>query len=422
MSTRHLSTILLASVALLPCARGLDVTNVTARQRWPWNNLVDIDFTVVTNGSETAADFGVTVTGTYADGAKTVTASTFASDFFAGAGTNRVTWDLGADYPGFRAADLAITVALSENCAETPAYLVVDLSGGASASAYPLRYTARPPDLSNDSCRTSELWLRRVPAGNFTMGSPANELGRTATENQAAVTLTRGFHIGVFEITQQQWYNVMGSRPSYYTNALCRDTRPLEQVSYDTLRGSSAQGGGGWPTNRDVYALSFIGVLRSKTGLATLDLPTAAQWEYACRAGTTTPLYSGASLTNTESDANVALIARYKYSSLIANTTYMDRNIGATNGTAKVGTYLPNAWGLYDMNGNPMEWCLDWYEPTVTGGTDPAGPNASSSGYRARRGGSYDAPASSCRSALRWYQAPVNSGPTYGVRIAVTRP
>ena len=421
MKTKRLLPIL-ATLALLPCAQALDVTNVTARQRWPWNNLVDIDFTVLTNGAESVPEFGVTVTGTYAGGAKTVAASTFASDFFAAAGTNRVTWDLGADYPGFRAADLAITVSVSTNNADTPAYLVLDLSGGASATAYPARYTAKPPDVSNDTCRTSELWLRRVPAGSFTMGSPANELGRATTENQAAVTLTRGFYIGVFEITQLQWNKVMGSSPSYYTNALDRWTRPVEQVSYDTLRGSSAQGGGGWPTNSDVYALSFIGVLRSKTGMGTLDLPTAAQWEYACRAGTTTPLYSDASLTNTESDANVSLLARYKYSSLIANTTLMDRNSGATNGTAKVGTYLPNAWGLYDMYGNPMEWCLDWYEPTVTGGTDPKGPNSSSSGYRARRGGSYDSQASSCRSAFRWSQAPVNSGPTYGVRIAVTRP
>jgi len=422
MSGKHLSTILLAMAALLPCARALDVTNVTARQRWPWNNLVDIDFTVLTNGAENVPEFGVAVTATYANGAKSLTPSTFASDFFAVAGTNRVTWNLGADYPGFRAADLTITVSLSTNNAETPAYLVVDLSGGSSVTSYPMRLTARPPDLSADTCRTSELWLRRVPAGSFTMGSPANELGRTGTENQVPVKFTRGFYIGVFEVTQQQWYNVMGTRPSYYTNILYRDTRPVEQISYDALRGTSLQGGGGWPTNSGVYALSFVGVLRSKTGLATLDLPTAAQWEYACRAGTATPLYSGASLTNTESDASVAALARYKYSGAMPNSTYMDQNAGITNGTAKVGSYLPNAWGLYDMIGNPMEWCLDWYEPAVTGGTDPAGPNVSSTGDRARRGGSYDSGASYNRSAFRWRQQPGNAGPTYGTRIAVTRP
>ena len=422
MNMKYALPIILATLGCLLCARALDVTNVTARQRWPWNNLVDIDFTVLTNGTENMSEFGVAVTATYANGSRSLTASTFASDFFAVSGTNRVTWNLGADYSGFRAADLAITVSLSTNNAETPAYLVVDLSGGSSASSYPVRHTSKPPDVSNDTCRTSELWLRRVPAGSFTMGSPANELGRAATENEVAVTLTRGFHIGVFEITQQQWYNVMGTRPAFYTNILYRDTRPVEQLSYDALRGTSLQGGGGWPTNRDVYALSFIGVLRSKTGLTTLDLPTAAQWEYACRAGTATPLYSGASLTNTESDASVAALARYKYSGAIPNATYMDQNVGITNGTAKVGSYLPNAWGLYDMIGNPMEWCLDWYEPAVTGGTDPAGPNVSSTGDRARRGGSYDSGASFNRSAFRWRQQPGNSGPTYGARIAVTRP
>lgn len=414
--------VFLAMFAALPRVHALKVADVTARQRWPWNNLVDIDFTVVTNGTESVSEFGVAVTGTYANGMKTVTAATFASDFFAVAGTNRVTWNLGADYPGFRAADLAISVTVSTEIAETPAYLVVDLSGGAAATSYPVRYTAQPPDVSNDTCRTSELWLRRMPAGSFTMGSPADELGRDSTENQAAVTLTKGFYIGIFEITQQQWYNVMGNWPSRYTNILHRNTRPVEQISYNALRGSSAQGGGGWPTNSDVYALSFIGVLRDRTGMETLDLPTAAQWEYACRAGTATPLYSGASITNTASDANVALLARYKYSGALANETLMDRNVTEINATAKVGTYLPNAWGLYDTYGNAMEWCLDWYEPTVTGGTDPRGPNSSSRGQRARRGGSYDSRASSCRSAFRWYQSPDNSGPTYGVRIVITRP
>lgn len=416
------TTCLLAVVSCPPVLQALDVTNVTARQRWPWNNLVDIDFTVITNGIGDLPEYGVAITATCADGAKTLTPSTFTSDCFAKAGANRLTWNLGADYPGLRATDLAITVAVSTNNAETSAYLVVDLSAGPSAASYPVRYVARPPDLSNDVCRTSELWLRRVQAGSFIMGTPLDEVGRNSggvicDADQKAVTLTQPYYIGVFHVTQRQWYNVMGTWPSYLTNMLYRDSRPVEQVSYDMIRGSSAQGGGGWPTNSAIYSASFVGLLRQKTGISGFDLPTEAQYEYACRAGTTAALNSGVNITNVDSDANVALLARYRYNGG-GTTAPADRNCGITLGTATVGSYLPNAWGLYDMHGNVFVWCLDWWvQGVIPGGTDPEGPVTGTE--RLRRGGGYSAIAGQARSGTRWKGTPSTANWATAFRIAV---
>ena len=114
-----------------------------------------------------------------------------------------------------------------------PLYVVVDLSSGPDSDHYPVRGTDTPPDLNDDTCRTTELWLRRIPAGKFMMGSPSNEYGRgsASIEPQHEVTLTQDFYLGVFECTQKQWELVMGTKPSYFNNAECYTTRPVEKVS-----------------------------------------------------------------------------------------------------------------------------------------------------------------------------------------------
>ena len=237
-------------------------------------------------------------------------------------------------------------------------YAVVDLSGGPNATSYPVRYTNIAPDLKDDTCRTTELWLRRIPAGTFTMGSPEDEVVHQKNETQHEVTLTRDYYIGVFECTQRQWELVMGTNPSYFNNVDYYATRPVEQVTYDMIRGMGVQAGLGWPTyGHIVDAGSFMCKLQEKTGLV-FDLPTEAQWEYACRAGTTTALNSGKNLRSTGNDANMGLVGRY---STNGGSGY-SQNCPPSKGTAKVGSYLPNAWGLYDMHGNVKEWCLDWYD------------------------------------------------------------
>ena len=282
---------------------------------------------------------------------------------------------------------------------ENALYAVVDLSGGPDAASYPMRYTNTSPNLDDDTCRTTELWLRRIPKGTFIMGSPEGEVGRWY-EKQHQVTLTQDFYIGVFECTQKQWELVMGGdNPAIYEG----DCRPVARVSYNMIRGSSETAGAGWPTyGHAVDASSFMGKLQTKTGL-TFDLPTEAQWEYACRAGTTTALNSGKNLTSTDQDVNMDEVGRYYFNQSDGKGGYSQHT--------KVGSYLPNAWGLYDMHGNVEEWCLDWYLYGSYGTealVDPQGPDTGS--YRVVRGGYWSDYAQNCRSAHRYHTSHGSDG------------
>jgi formylglycine-generating enzyme required for sulfatase activity len=328
-------------------------------------------------------------------------------------GTHALGWDAGTDWPGQFSDNF--TVAITADDAYV--YLVIDLSGGTGAVSYPISYLNALPSPIPDDYRTTKLVMKRIRAGTFTMGSPVNELGRASDERQHQVTLTKDVYIGVFEVTQKQWERVMGTWPSYFNNTSVRDVRPVEQVSCNDIRGSSA--GAGWPANSNVDATSFMGQLRQKTGLTTLDLPTEAQWEYACRAGTTTALNNGTNLSAEGQDANLDLLGRYWYN---GGSSYSS-GCGLADGTAKVGSYQPNAWGLYDMHGNVWEWCLDWYGayPNNTAVSDPAGPASSQDNCRVLGGGSWNYSAMFCRSAGRYGQFyPVNRRMDYGFRLLMT--
>ena len=290
---------------------------------------------------------------------------------------------------------------------EAMMYAVVDLSGGKDADHYPVRFTNTPPNLNDDICRTTELWLRWIPKGTFIMGSPESESGRYGDETQHKVTLTQDYYIGVFECTQKQWELVMGGNPSEYKG----DCRPVDDVSYNMIRGTGAQAGSGWPMyGHAVNATSFMGRLQKKTGLI-FDLPTEAQWEYACRAGTTTPFNSGNNLPLTLSYSDIMNeMGRYFGNQSDGKGDY-------TTGHAKVGSYLANDWGLYDMHGNVYEWCLDWLDLNneTTAKTDPVGPTTGS--YRMIRGGSWGDDAPYCRSAYRSAYYPSGSSYYFGFRV-----
>ena len=332
----------------------------------------------------------------------------------------RIVWDAGTDWSGNVSQNVRATVTADDGRVDTSLYMVVDLSGGTSASSYPVTYlTAVPSGGWTDTYKTTKLVMRKIPAGTFTMGSPSGELGRDSDETQHAVTLTKAFYIGVFEITQRQWELVMGNKPSYFNNATYYATRPVEQVSYYDIRENPANSDDSavnWPANSAVNAASFMGKLRSKTGLATFDLPTESQWEYACRAGTTTALNSGKNLTSTGQDANMAEVGRYWYN---GGSGY-SQSCAPSAGTATVGSYLPNAWGLYDMHGNVLEWCLDWYGAYPGTTSDPAG--AASGSLRVLRGGSWCSYANYCRSAFRGSNIPFIRYYSIGFRAARTLP
>jgi len=310
-------------------------------------------------------------------------------------------------------------------------YIVVDLSGGPLATSYPVRYSIAAPNLSNNACKTTELWLRRIQAGTYVMGSPTNEIGREIDqyETRHQVTISKDFSIGVFETTQQQWYQVMGSKPSFNTNATYWAARPVEQVSWckiregsdgSTLRSDTQT----WPASDSVGEGSFMYALRQRTGLK-FDLPTEAQWEYACRAGTAGAWNNGTTTVGPSSDPNLGLLGRY-WANAAGSGTSSDRNCDTNYNTALVGSFLPNAWGLYDMHGNIIEYCLDRIS---SGGktsdlgalpvTDPQGISGVTS-TRVYRGGGCGSQASGCRSSFRnGISYSLQTHARFGFRIAV---
>ena len=311
-------------------------------------------------------------------------------------------------------------------CLKTPPkYLVVDMSGGRSAARWPVSYLDEVPSGGwTDEYKTEKLVLRYIPAGSFIMGGRATDYPGAVNTNLHMVTLTKPFYIGVFECTQRQWELVMGNRPSFFTNETCWATRPVDRVSYLDIRGSVF--GREWPKHMMVDDGSFLGVVRAKTGNLLFDLPTDAQWEYACRAGTTTALNSGKNLTGEMDCENMNEVARYRFNSNNDNLTQDEKaNCTVQYCSAKVGSYIPNGWGLFDMHGNLWEHCIDRALALAVGSIDPTGGNDTALTKRVIRGGGYNEDAWRCRSAFRYSYtsghgySQTGRGSTVGFRICL---
>ncbi len=280
-------------------------------------------------------------------------------------------------------------------------YCIVDLSAGPEASRYPVSYLSAPPIGGwTDKYKTTKLVLRRLEPGTFKMCGEYD------------VTLTKPFYIGVFEVTQKQYQLVMGNNPSKFKG----DMRPVEKVSYNDIRGSSE--GAKWPASSAVDGKSFMGRLRTRTKL-DFDLPTEAQWEYACRAGTTSEYNNGG---DTEKDlmkqGRFALNQKsrgWKESDSDFARHKPDGRGGHLANHTAVGSYVPNRWGLYDMHGNVWEWCCNWSGDLANSLADPKG--AASGDARVLRGGSWCDGARSCRSALRIRNFPGDRCYNFGFRL-----
>lgn len=220
-----------------------------------------------------------------------------------------------------------------------------------------------PPKEFTNSIGMKFVWIK---SGTFMMGSPKEEKERKDDETQHKVTLTKGFYMGVYTVTQEQWQAVMGNNPSDFKG---EKNLPVESVSWDDCQ-------------------EFIKKLREKDK-KPYRLPTEAEWEYACRAGTKTPFHFGETISTEQANYN-------------GNFVYGTGKKGVyRKKTTPVGSFPANAWGLHDMHGNVWQWCQDWY-----GGypkdevTDPQGREKGRS--RVLRGGSWGEGPEYCRSACRF--------------------
>ena len=231
-------------------------------------------------------------------------------------------------------------------------------------------------DLGDPVINSVGMVLVPIPAGEFQMGSPESEPDRDVEETQHLVKITKAYYLGAYEVTQEQYEKVMGNNPSNSKG----DAKPVEMVSWND-------------------AVMFCQKLSEKEGVE-YRLPTEAEWEYACRAGTSTGYSFG------DDDSQLRKYAWYS---------------GNSNAPHAVGQKLPNVWGLFDMHGNVWEWCQDWYgdygnEKVVI---DPTGP--ASGIYRVLRGGAFiGRPPKYVRSAARTYVQPAYRGLGSGFRLART--
>jgi formylglycine-generating enzyme required for sulfatase activity len=228
-----------------------------------------------------------------------------------------------------------------------------------------------------------------IPKGTFTMGSPVEEVGSNNDEQQHQVTVSKDYYLGVTEVTQGQYEKVMGVNPSYFQKRVIRKSDssmyPVEQV---------------WWENAVEFCKRLSELPEEKKAGRVYRLPTEAEWEYACRAGSKTAFYFGDD------------------SELIGAYAWHPANSG--DQTHPVGEKKPNAWGLYDMHGNVWEWCSDWYGDYPEGAvTDPVGPEEGS--YRVYRGGSWCYELAYCRSASRfWWDPSIRVSGLNGFRVSLS--
>ena len=402
MKTKSLATSLL-SILMTSAAfaqGGITVSNVTHFQTAQRDVVVNymltgtgsavITLDILTNGVSIGAQNFTSLSGAV----NTIVATSATA-------TNRIYWAAGRDWPNHK-IDSGVTVKVSAwALTNPPDYLVMDLASG--ERRYYTSTNALPDGgLANDVYKTTKLVMRRIPAGGetFTMGAPYSENNFSGSnlyrEYQHTVGFSGDYYIGIYEFTGGQYKSTMGT-PWYELNNSANppvaDKKPLYTIKRAHIRGSGSSYW--WPEQgHAVNPNLLIGKLRSKSGGLEFDLPTEAQWEYACRAGTTTKFNHGI-------DPAPSLKPYAWFASNSDNVMH------------EVGLLIPNAWGLYDMHGNAWEFCLDkysldngwWYAGFAQGAdiVDPMGPSGTTQDDESRvmRGGSINEATASCRSAFR---------------------
>lgn len=333
-------------------------------------------------------------------------------------GTRAIVWDAGKDWPNQRICGGNIRFAVSAWITNAPPdYMVVDLNAATPAESvrYYVSTNFIPGGVADIRYKTTHILLRKIPAAGveWLMGSPENESGRMTTENgegwerQHKVILSDDYYMAVYETTQKQFSRFNRWHRSHPNNSQALDgltpspdydTYPLNRMFYTDFRGN--QKGLGWPENHDVDDTSYIWKLRDATGVE-FDLPTEAQWEFACRAGTTSAYCCGFESTG-EPNKHV-----FSIEGIGAYAVFTYNKVGTMS---PVGQKKPNNFGLYDMMGNVREMCLDWKgDYPADGGTyvnprgaaKPESLNLDNDSVVIVRGGYYNSIASHLRSAAR---------------------
>jgi formylglycine-generating enzyme required for sulfatase activity len=339
-----------------------EVRNVTANQD-PGTNTINIRYDLfdaendtVTVSAYASLDAGVTFPITC------VSATGDIGEGIAPASGLNIMWDAGQDVPGLNSSACSIRVLAESTGPVVPENAVL------------------------------------IPAGTFTMGSPAGEADRGADEQSHPVTLSRPIFMMNTEVTQSAYQGVMGTNPSYFTSS---DTCPVDCVTwYDAIDYCNALSVAQGLQPAYTGQAPEIQWQQSASGWR---LPTEAEWEYACRAATITPFHTGECL-----DAD--LEANYR-----GLNPYTGCAVGVHRGeTLPVGSFSPNAWGLHDMHGNLWEWCWDGYADYPSGAiTDPVGEGSN----KVRRGGSWYNYGHFARSACRQSSSPGNTSYNIGFRV-----
>jgi formylglycine-generating enzyme required for sulfatase activity len=260
---------------------------------------------------------------------------------------------------------------------------------------------ARRPRVITNSI---EMKLALLPAGKFTMGSPATEADRNGNEGpQVEVEIAKDFYIGVHEVTQRDYARIMGNNPS----GISFEGGPQERLKGVPHTGDFPVDSVTWDDAVE-FCEKLSELIGERNAGRVYRLPTEAEWEYACRAGTTTAFAFGPAAGGKDLNCNGEL----PYGDAPAGP-YLKR-------TAKVGSYRPNAFGLYDMHGNVFEWCQDWFGPYGAGPLkSPAGPE--NGDQRVLRGGAWNSAAAQCRSASRNRGLAALSREYIGFRVVMTK-
>ena len=404
-------SILTATLATMALADNA-ATGLSSQQRWPWNGKVDIDYTLTKTTTKTTPVFSVRFF--YKDDQGSVYELTNvegegATGIILGDGSKRTTWDAAAQLgTNVDSKNYEIGV-FAEDVTDDATYLVLNLSTYKMTTS-----TTGPSVASGASSKYAELWLRRVEAGSFVMGSDSSEPGRnSAQEFQHTVTISKSFYVGVFELTQGQYDRID-------SNTAGTSAMPKGSINYAGYRGSSY--GDTWPAKTDhrVDSTSFFGKLRTKTGGSLIfDLPTDAQWEMACRdKGTsdrTTDGFWGSSRWNN----GVQFDSNYSGAGDVA---WYASNSG--DNVHEVGLKGASSIGTYDMHGNVLEFCLDYYLSNLSSYTlDPVGPQKAQAEHndtvywRVLRSGNKGGQGSNIRTANRLKFNPATINAVVGCRV-----